>query len=203
MELLLAVAISLVVITAALFLFTSVSGRTARNDLLTNRTDASIALGIIERDINCAVSCYGVSTQEVFVLTGQDDGKLQELQFKFFTAAPAEGESDLRFYDIIEVYYSLEPEEKGTFVLNRSSRPARRDEQDFSRETLLRGLSDFKVQVFDGTSWTNECLAVSTEPMPSAAAINLYWPGDAPPARLFSLIPAGLNFEPQNKHDAP
>jgi type II secretory pathway pseudopilin PulG len=154
---------------------------------------AAAALDTLTLDLSSAVIPWG-TTNSPFVLTPSLDGA-DGIKLHFFTATPMSAVRDIRAYAIREMDYALSASNTaGTNGLIRAWAAFRVDEAGgmASNRDVWGSVRAIRLEVFDGTGWTNTWGVGTNTDLPQAARVMLTV-GDESVSRRTSevLIPAG------------
>jgi|LSQX01.2.fsa_nt_gb hypothetical protein len=189
-ELLIAAAISLLIVSVTVGLYISGSKRIAERELFLKKAEAGLVLGIIARDLNCATKVEGTNEVSFFSASGTDT----EFILSFYSSIQSPKDRSLRFYDIIKVEYELAPGIGKHYDLTRKILPVASNTNEYEHEFLFRNLVDLNITFYDGESWTSAWDSALSGDLPHAASINLLLPASREPEHISTIIPAGLKF---------
>ncbi len=172
-----AVAVSTLIVAAALAVFLTITG-SLRRQALSRRADARQALDWLLRDLACAVPTAFTSPPPFSLAAPAETGAGADV---VFATASIEGrETELTGLQIWRVRYRLVAldEDGGTPALSREA--SRLDSAGVNTAAatnlLFRGASGFDVSILDSTGWTNRWQPSSRQPIPRAVRVRLEWP---------------------------
>ena len=152
---------------------------------------AAAALDVLTLDLSSAVAPWGI-TNPPFVLAPSPEGA-DGIRLHFFAAMPMSAE---RGYAIRELNYTLSPSNTvGTNGLIRAWRTFRTSDPNgvASNGDVWGSVRAIRLEVFDGTEWTNTWGTGTNASLPQAARVMLTVEDESASQRIASeiLIPAG------------
>lgn len=163
------------------------------------RFPAAAALDLLRRDLERSLAPIGAAN--AFFILGPGINEATEKRL-CFASADAGDSFALSVYDVFLIQYLLQPgSDAGDYSLVRERRPLCGESEDPEwpdREELVRNVSDFRIELFDGSQWTNSWGLLRDGGVPLAARASLTI-GDDATFGMHTLIPAGHRIEVEGR----
>lgn len=200
-ELMIAVAVSTLVVAAALSVFLTLTAAQKRQQD-SRQAEGRQALDVLRRDMACALPT-AITDAPPFRLDtpSRDPGAGVGSDLALTTAQYENGPADPAHLQVWRVRYRLVPQGEADESTLALSREAVRLESaggsgSVATTLLFRSAAGFEVAVPDRTGWTNRWSFSSRQPLPPLARAQLSWAqaGTTAVAVSSAVIPAALKF---------
>ena len=199
-ELLIAVSVSALVTVVVLSVYGAVNA--SRTLQRSGRFVAAYrALDAIRRDLACAIQpgADGVAALRLENHEGSLDGR-RPISSLDICATVLNPDDPIQNAGLMRAQYSVKQnpatDTGGILARISSGIPDGKPPATSTTNLLLRNVTEFRVTVFDGQTWTNRWESRPARPLPKAANVTLSWStgSTSETASAFVPIPAGLTF---------
>jgi len=202
-ELLLAMGMAALLAVVVFSVYSSVLNTIRAQTLWRNTMSPAVAaLHVLDRDLTCSLIPSGLSNAPFILDSRTHEGTTTQL---FFTTAYSAFLDNLRNYEIYQVRYALRSAGvTGKYSLIRQCWPFRVPQADarVTEEELVKNVTQFQMQVFNGDQWTNQWGMKDADGLPLAARVKIVVRHDVGFRTTHSevLIPAGHRISEQTSN---
>lgn len=199
-ELLIAVSVSVLVTAIVLSVYGAINA--SRSLQRSSRFETAYrALDAIRRDMTCAIqpTADGLAALRLASTEGLSEGQRAISSLDICTIVLNPGDP-IQNASLMRAQYSINKNPGtdigGILARVSSGIPDGKPHAASATNLLMRDVTEFRVTVFDGQTWTNRWESRPARALPKAANVTLSWAtgSTSETASAFVLIPAGLTF---------